>query len=361
MTRQPPSLRAAMLAVLILVCCYSPSAHTQVPDIIAHPENYEFVQDGVYVKRIDKSGRIIGPEEKIATAYRFEMIYDSTSRVQYLFTECMCNGMRPRLLAWRNKHLHCASTTMMTDSSRTENFHIKTGDTVSFFREFKWYNPETGRQDTNNFWSPDTLGYAIELVSAATGSRLVLLDSFGVLAQLTPGPPAFYGTKPIMTTVKYVVPTTIPTTDSVFVRVRLYTNGDGLYLPVRHDEWTIGASYALDIGIWNYYLSLYGGSLSKRSLNDFNPASAASSRPSLTVSTIASGSVQIQFSSPSASGPVQIVIYDAVGTPVFVPFASRGSVDNGTALYNFTSSGTYFVTLQRNGAIVDVKKINIAL
>ncbi len=352
----------AILAMMALGLAWSPSPPllAQVSSIQAHPELLVCVQDDLYVSRMNKSGHIFGLDHKVAAAYRFEMIYDSTSRVQYLFTECFHNGAKPRLLAWQNKRIHTASVDQMADSSRTENFHIAVGDTVSFHREFRWYDPKTMRQDTDNFLSPDTLGYAVELVKATSGARLVLLDSFGVLPQATPSAPTFFGTRPIMATVSYVVPSTIPTTDSVFVRVRLYANGNGTVLPVRMDDFTIGSSYALSSGFWNNYLSLYGGSLGKRSVADFSSAHSQPTNSLLSVTTVSRNSIRIDFSATQADGPIQVVIYDSNGQPVFMPFATRGAVEGGSTTFEFASSGTYFVTLQRGGSILTSRKVVIS-
>ncbi len=349
----------AMMA-LGLAWCSSPPLLAQVANIQAHPELLERVQDDHYVSRMDKSGHIFGPEYKIAAAYRFEMVYDSTSRVQYLFTECLHNSTKPRLFAWRNKRIHAATAEQMTDSSRTENFHIAVGDTVSFHREFRWYAPKTMRQDTDNFISPDTLGYAVELVKATSGARLVLLDSFGVLPQATPSAPTFFGTRPIIATVKYVVPSTIPTSDSVFVRVRLYTNGEGSVLPVRMDDWTIGSSFDLSRGYWNDYLSLFGGALGKRSVTDFSSPNSQPANSQLSVTKVSRNSIRIDFSATQADGPIQVVIYDSNGQPIFTPFATRGAVEGGTTSFDFPTSGSYFVALQRGGSILTSQKVTIS-
>jgi hypothetical protein len=354
-------LTAMSAIVLAFPCCYSPPLHAQGSDFLAHPELYVEVQDDVYIKRVDSKGQLMPEAKIISAAYRFEMIYDSTCRVQYLFSECRHNGVRPRLLAWKDGHIHAASAEMMTDSSRTAAFKISSGDTVSFYREFKWYNPKTQSQDTNNFRSLDTLDYAVELVDRATNGRIALLDSFGVLPRVVPGSPVVYGTRPIMSKVQYAIPYGL-TADSAFVRVRTYTRGDGPYLPIRKDDETVGASYALDLGIWDYYLSLYGGSLGKRSIGDLNAINTRRPQNSLlSVLMENPGTIAVRFSSPPGSGPIEVVIYDAVGNKIFVPFATRSIQSAEIATYTFTASGIYFVALQVGGVIVEAKKITISL
>ncbi len=321
---------------------------------------YIEIQDGYLIRKTDVSGTLINPAKIISAAYQFEMVYDSTSRVQYLFSECMYNGVRPRLI-WRNDALHSASTEMMSDSSRTDNFKIVPGDTVSFYREFSWYNPMNHRQDTNNFMSLDTLDYAVELVSAATTHRLALLDSFGVLPQLIPGVPTFYGSHPIAARIRYLVPSTIPTGDSVFVRVRLYARGDGYFLPIRYDTKTIGSSFALAKGVLDTYLSLYGGSLSKRPVPELEQDFRVAGTSLLSVQTAGSGWIEIRIGQVEGTGPFEVLVYDAGGNVVFVPFSTRMLRGMETVTHHFSSSGTYFVALRRGGRVLDIKKITITL
>jgi hypothetical protein len=354
-------LGAVILALLGCVPAHpalaQPSSREIGEDFLAHPESYVEVQDGFFIRSTTSSGRPLQPGELISAAYQFEMIYDTTSRVQYTLSECMHNGRRLRLLAWRDSHVHSAGAEMMSDSSRTETFAVAPGDTVSIYREWKWYDPRDFRQDTVNFISLDTLDYTVELVSASTASRIAVLDSFGVLPRTTPGPPVFHGSRPIMATARYVVPAAAPA-DSAFIRIRLYIRGDGLYLPIRRDEITVGSSFALEHGYWNGYLGLYGGVLGKRPAAELSGA-RASERARLEISRLTAGTIAIGFSAPEGMGPLRIAIYDVNGNLLFIPYSSLGAVEGGTATYVFQRSGAYFVALQRGGALLAVENITI--
>ncbi len=347
--------------VLVLACFGSPPSHAQVPELLTHPELYVEVQDNVFIRKVDMSGRPIQPDAIISAAYRFEMVYDSSSRVQYLFSECRHNGVRPRLLAWKDGHIHSARDEMMADSSRTASFPIEAGDSISFYREFKWYNPKDQSQTQTNYVALDTLDYVVELVSSRTGLRLALLDSFGVMPRPTPGAPEFHGDRPIMASIDHVIPSTV-TRDTGFIRVRMYARGDGPYLPIRKDDITIGSSWNLLHGYWDYYLDQFGGSLGKRTVTELTRGVTDHADVTLSVVDIGKGVVRIDFSSPSDGGPLRVGIFDAAGNEVFTPYGTTLPDGAGrSATYAFSSSGRYFVALIQGNSIIASRNVTITL
>ncbi len=216
------------------------------------------IQDGVFVRRVINHGADTLPlNANIAAAYIFESEYDSTCRVQYTFTECRINAMRPRLATWKFRQQITAPVSALTDSSRTDPFKVVAGDTITFYRELMWYDPKTGRQDTDNFFSSDSIDYVVELVRWTTGHRVAMLDSLGILARSAPGAPTLYGMRPVMAKVAYVVPRSLDG-DTVFVRVRPYVRGHGVGTLVRCDGVGVNRSDALALPFWQAYLSVYG-------------------------------------------------------------------------------------------------------
>lgn len=343
------------VAALVLTTQYS-SAQTP-SQITTHPELYVEVQDSIFVKRILAGDTIPASEFLVSASYQYEMIYDSTSRVGYIFSECRHNGTRPRLLAWSYRRLVTAPIAKLNDSSRTEDFAISTGDTVSFYRELRWYNPKNHRQDTNNYYSPDTLDYAVELVDAANGERLKLLDSLGALPSPSPGVPVFYGTRPIIALARYIIPSSM-NGKMAFVRVLLYARGDGAYNPVRLDMPTIGISKSVDSPNLGSYLQKFGGGLNKPTIRGFNEGREAPDS-GLDLSHISRDVVKMDFTPSEGGGSVSIIIYDALGNPTFVPFTTRHLSAPESLTYRFPSSGTYFIVLVRDDEISSVKKVVI--
>lgn len=319
---------------------------------ITHPERYVEVQDGIYISRIINHGQdTLKNDAIVSAAYMYEMIYDSTSRIDYLFTECMKNGWRPRLATWTSGRIRTASFSALTDSSRTDPFTVTSGDTISFYRELSWYNPRNHRQDTDNFFSLDTLDYAVELTDKK-GSRLELLDSLGVLARASPGIPVLYGSRPIMAKVSFIVPPAM-NGDTVALRVRLYAHGNGEFYQMRNDRFTVNASHKLDKEYWQGYLKSYGGDLGKRSIRDIAANAITSSLSDyINISAVTAGIVRIKITPPAGSGNVSVVIYNDLGQIVFIPFTSSSASAANDILYRFPKSGVYFITLEHNGIVL---------
>lgn len=109
-------------------------------------------------------------------------MHTDSCHVRYLVSDVRINGNRIGLKNWcfreaiRNLEADSLSTI-----SRTSTVSYATGDTMSFYREFMWYNPATQTRTATNFRSKDTLDWVVELIDASDGSRLALIDSVGVL------------------------------------------------------------------------------------------------------------------------------------------------------------------------------------
>jgi hypothetical protein len=341
-----------LLAIIGLLDFAIPS-FSQIDSVnaITHPELYIEIQDGIFVSKIINHGEdTLKDDAIVSAAYQYEMIYDSTSRVDYVFTECTKNGWRPRLATWKSGRIVTASFQALTDSSRTDPFTVATGDTISFYRELSWYNPKDHRQDTANFFSLDTLDYAVELIDLKN-RRLQLLDSLGVLARTSPGVPVLYGMQPIMANISYGIPSSM-NGDTVAVRIRLYARGNGQFSQMRNDRFTVNTSHKLGNAYWKSYLEAYGGGLGKRSIQDITASTAGNSSSGLlTIDKAGAGSVRIRIIPPEDAGDVSIVIYNALGQIVFIPFATRSVSSPSDIFYRFPGDGVYLIALVHNGAL----------
>ena len=230
----------------------------QMPDPRAHPELWVNIGQDSIINCLVVEGDTV-PAETVSASYQFGMIYDSTARVDYIFSEAQRNGARIRLLRWfRNRLIHMDAD-VMSYNSRTATFPLLAGDTLSFYREFSWYTLKTREQSTSNYYALDTLAYSVELVRASDGAVLALLDSLGIMPNPTPGTPIIHGTRPIMAQVKYPVPAAIAG-ESAFIGIRLYAHGSGPYNFLRYDAPTIGLSRGLSSPRWINYLQMFGNS-----------------------------------------------------------------------------------------------------
>lgn len=349
----------ALCAVMYLGSSGTLSAQVEygssaLPLIDSVPGLYVDVQDGLMWYRV--RGTDTTPADRISASYQFEMAYDSTNRVNYMFTECKLNSQRLRLKGWVMNKLVGGLADLLTDSSRTESFELSTGDSISFYREFRWYNPITHVQDTSNYYALDTLDYSVELVRVSDGQRLALLDTIGILAQATPGAPVFYGTHPVMAHIKYAVPSNL-NGDTAFVRIRLNARGDGDYHFMRLSTITLSASRSLLDPFFIDYLNGFGGFLSKVAVQRLLQPAGEGEHTHLSVTTMNNRTISIAFGSEMHSGGMAISIFNELGELVFTPFSSLVPVKEHTILYQMPRNGVYFVALCKGGAIVRTQKV----
>lgn len=311
----------------------------QLPDFVAVPEG----------------GTDTIESAKIRPGFGFEMHHDS-GHTMYRVAEFKKNGNNIWLHGWcEGKTIRDLSAANLSDSSRTVSFVVHTGDTLSFFRELAWFNPWTIEQTPNGYYSFDTLDYTVELVRANTGARRALLDSIGVLKKVPMGTPTIYGTRPIIDVVKYVIPS-IMDGETLFIRVRLYARGEGLYDFVRTDRWGLRLSDRLTDPAWQDYVYYMGGPSSKP-VRLMEEEKNSSVRLSITPNP-SRGKIGIAFDTPEDHSPVAVVIYDMEGRMVFIPKynpQSQGIAEYAEAYIE--ESGTYFVALYYGEKLVRSEKI----
>lgn len=346
-------LRVAM-ALIMMIATISPS-------ILAQSTNSNpfaiTIQETAELYRIQGGDTL--PASWYAPAYLYEMVYDPTCRTNFIFTECKKNGGLLWLEAWNYKALIHAPSELMSFNSRTSNFLAHAGDTISFYRSVRWYNPRTSRMDTTNYYALDTLEMVVHLVRVEDGAP-IQLDSLGILPRTTPGMPTIYGARPIMALVSYQVPEAFDG-DSIFVGVTVRARGSGPYHFMRVDDVTVGESERLKDAWYQNYLTAFGSVYAKRTIDELRQASGEEG----TVLKVASvpGSprdLRITFNGPSDGGFTAVAIYDEAGNLVFYPYNSRTGSRESETMYRAPSSGAYFVTLVHNGRIVKTQKTIIA-
>lgn len=300
------------------------------------------------------------PPSWVAPSYEYLMSYGATCQTEFMFTECKKNGELLKLLSWNyNRKVH-APAELMSFNSRTTNFLLHAGDTISFYREMKWVNPGSSRMDTNNYYALDTLEMITYLVDAANGSPLAQLDSIGVLPRTTPGMPTIYGARPIIAVVSYVVPQSLDG-DSALVGGTVRARGSGPYHFIRRDGVTGGMSERLKDAWWQGYLSVFGSIYAKRSVDELMQASSQEGAI-LKVSNVPGSprDLRIVFNGPRDGGYTAVALYNEAGELVFYPYSSRTDATESETAYRVMESGAYFVTLAHNGRIVKTQKIIIA-
>jgi hypothetical protein len=284
--------------------------------------------------------------------WSFESLYDSAD-MRYLITEFKRNNDRLLLKHWCSGTQHVSwSPSTLLDSSRTKAFKVFTGDTLSFYREFLWWDKFDSSQKANNFFSRDTLDYVVELIKNSDGSRVGLVDSVGVLRRTTRGYPTFYGTNPILARVKFGIIASL-NGDSVYLRVRATQRGDGAYDLRRRDFYGVNLSGHLNDTNWQNY----GSGTWKRSSKELEAALTGKARIMATPNPT-SGLVHVRFDGLEPDRVITIAVYDATGRLVKFPYSTRG-VSEGATDVLLDDSGVYFIAAISGGRVLGASRVTV--
>lgn len=343
-------------ALILSAFIVAAAVRAQVPDPVMYPELWVNIGQDSFLDCL-VSGTDTVPAVAVTASYQFGMIYDSTSRTDYTFTEARRNGNRIPLLHWKRGGMVHMDADVMSYNSRTAVFPLLTGDTLSFYRELEWYTLMGREQSLTNYYALDTLAYSVELVRASDGAVLALLDSLGIMPSTTPGTPTIHGTRPIMAQVNYGVPG-VMAGDSAFIGIRLYAHGSGAYNFIRYDNITVALSDRLTRTNWINYLSTFGFGLGsqKRSLDFLTGPTAGDG--ALDVIPHTDGISTIRFDVPEG-GSATIAVYDATGQLVFYPYAGPAAGQSIALQYRFPQRGMYIVALLHDGRLVTSTKVTI--
>jgi hypothetical protein len=333
-------LDQALLISALSICAYlSPSAvHAQFTDQTFSGHRWVAVGSGDTVQASDAFA-----------IWNFETANDS-STTRYVFTELKKNGARILFAKWVDEALYLNwDETQLRDSSRSVCFTSSNGDTISFYRQFTWMDKQSATTREYNFYSPDTLDYVVELIKQSDGSRLLLLDSIGVLRRTTRGNPTFYGTDARLAIVKKALPAV--SGDSVFVRVRASQRGDGPYNHVRRDTYGLRLSQRLNDTSWQAFAQALW-----RPVPQLESAPADSNK--LRVSPNPSkGKIHVSFVG-AESWETNLAVYDANGSLVKYPFMSRIS-GRAEVHFDIVGTGRFFVVLMHGTKVVSAQQVEV--
>lgn len=337
----------AVVIVALLVLPDQHNAHAQLSDSL-----FVTVQDTVHVYRVIE-GEIV-PTSWIAPGYLYRMAYPPYSATRYMLTECRRNSELLKLASWVDERRVHAPAELLTFNSRTEYFQVVAGDTISFYRSVDWFDPSSNRQDTNNYYSLDTLEMVVHLVRVSDGTP-IQLDSLSVLPQVPAGRPSIYGERPIMALVHYVVPSVFDG-DSVFIGVTVRARGQGAYHWMRHDFVSIGVSAQLTKAAVVAYLNLFdqlrhGGSLERRSITELAAATTAG-EGQIHVAPIGPRSVRITMDALNTITRARISVFDGTGQRL-------ADDDGGELVFNAPAAGTYYAAIIADDKILRATKISV--
>lgn len=349
---------------MLLALAATSTAQQPYPTPQERPDLFTTVQDSIVMPLFDGGG--MTEANMISGAYQFLMLYDSSCRIEYLFTEPWHNGRRLTLDRWFNNRSVNAHENLLSFNSRTKGFRVYAGDTVSFFRESYWRHPITGKRTPTNFLSRDTLAYVVELIDVETMSRLALLDSICILPHTPPQQFRFFAHRNAMAVASYAIPFWM-NGDSVCMRVRVYARGSGEYYFTRFDHIVVDYSkgtfshpvFIADLEIleqccWTPipWPEQYAKPAMKQEIE------SGSSLLSVRQVVAHSQSIDIEVAAASHLGEISIIIFDAQGNALSSPFS--GTLSEPRVIpYTFSSSGAYVVCLVHDGAILESRKVTI--
>lgn len=278
----------------------------------------------------------------------------------YRISDVELNGERIKLKTWcPGKNLEGLNNADLSDSSTTNDFMVSTGDSITLYRELSWLQiTDSGLvQSVDYYRALDTLDYVIELVEASTGNRLVMLDSLGVLRNVSGTTPSIYGNRSIMAEVGYEVPPSL-NGKTVFLRVLLYSRGSGGYYFNRTDRWGTGLKRRLANPFYRavaYYIDTV---VAKYVVRQEGAGEISGKNRLRVLGSRSGGAYEVEFEA-SPDGSTGLIVYDVSGRRVFVPVILPGSPLSlkQRVNVNFPGSGMFFVVLVQGSEVVDVEKI----
>lgn len=329
---------------------------------IPHPADsanlWVMIEDSTYVYLRQGGSSFVIPADDVSAAYSFDMIYDSTFLISYDFAECRRNGERLTLRHWKDRRVVNANARLLSFNSTTDTFTCRVGDTLSFFRELYWKDLVTGEQDTANYYALDSLDYAVELVRLSDSTRVATVDTIGILANTTMGPPRIHGTHPLMAVVRYVVPTSLDGVKT-FLRLLVLHRGSGTYWFTRTDHVTMGLSRQLNDSNWQHFLNVFNPAAPKTAIEQLETAHPTSSHSESTIQAVSNGGgrYSITFDCDPNGGRTLVGIFDAAGRQVYTPYVTVGAGGRARAEYLFGSPGAYFIALFHGDRLVGVRKV----
>ena len=323
-----------------------------------HPELWVTIEDSNTILLLRPGGDTTDPLD-VAAQLGFYMSYDSLCLVEYMITEFRNNRTRIPLSTWKEGSFVNAPTSYLNANNCTDTFTVHHGDTISFYREFGLMNPLTRLQDTNNFYSLDTLDYSVELVRRSDSTVVALLDSIGVLPRTQIGRPAVHGSRPLMARANYRIPPALEG-EQVYIRVRLYHRGPGPYWFSREDEIGIGISKRLDNPIWQEYLAMTGGLFARYAPSELERATGDDPRLAVRYVRGDPSVVEIRFTPPEGDAASSIGVYDINGALLYLPFMASAASGEQRVRHRFAAPGVYFVACFADGVLVRSHKVVIS-
>ncbi|MBX7156349.1 MAG: hypothetical protein K1X91_15440 [Bacteriodetes bacterium] len=297
--------------------------------------------------------------------YLFE-IQNEVENIRYRTTEFKVNNQRLFLDKWcfkkswnyneaTSKRFPEISNNELSNISRTKNFRINTGDIVTLYRDFWWYDLKNQQLNPHQIFSPDNLGYSIEIVDSKTENRIALLDSIFVYENLDQTSPRLFMMNPAISLIKYSVSNEFDGLE-VFIRVNVISSGKQNMLFYRTDSKTIElSSMVLSDPKW----VSFSNTVEKYNTNTTLHQDVLNNNYLTVTPSVSEGPITININKTDliTNDAYAITISDVTSNNIL--FTNRISMDNKDFKYTFNNPGVYVVNLSSSGSIISTKKVLI--
>lgn len=238
----------------------------------------------------------------------------------------------------------------LSNLNRTDNITLNTNDTISFYRNFRWYNRFDNAMTTSNYYSRDTITYKVELLDSIDNSRLEILDSFTVLRCVPSGTPSFLGVSNPFKKTFYII-SNILNGKKGYVKLSVLMNGDGVYNQARLTSLGINLSSLLTLPSKATYRETFGVGLNKSNIEVNTDKIILIPNPS-------KNNFIIKFYKLDIDNNYTISIIDINGL-IYQNFKSKKLDINNDLNLTIKESGVYFVSISNNTGVISRKKIVI--
>ena len=207
----------------------------------------------------------------------------------------------------------------------------------------------------DQFRSADTIDYAIELIDVGSSNRVALLDSIGVLRNVTGSTPTLYGNRALASTVAFEVPSSLDGRE-VYLRVNVYARGDSGAGFVRRDRWALDRRRTLFSPTWQSETD----HVDTATLISASAPGGGHDPDLLQVRTDDAGRISILFT-PSDGAQTSVSIFNSRGekvfTPAYLPWVSP--LDLREAMFMPDVPGVYYVALLYDERLVAAARVGM--
>ncbi|MCS6808175.1 MAG: hypothetical protein RML40_06060 [Bacteroidota bacterium] len=210
--------------------CDSAQSVAEYADSITAPSTHTRYAAGLFFPDPQGKHAIHVPMSHVMPTFKFSLGYPSLeSDINIIFSEFRLNGQKIGLKNWcNNQEIIGWDEERLNSHSRTFDFSVHAGDTITFFRQLRYrHHQKSSQQHTKlPYLSLDDIAWSVELKDALTHQRIMQLDSLIIYRNLDEDMQiAFRGLRPLTSKVSASIPATQPIPERVYIQVNMFKHG----------------------------------------------------------------------------------------------------------------------------------------